>query len=199
MEILLPLPSLSTSDPDSTSATTVLVNHVVAAEKREAFLTSLQDLLKNFHAAPGAKGCMVFQHQEGDFVRFTILQRFASPADHEAWVKTGDFARWQAAVEPLKPVLEHVRSYHGMEALFAAGQSPDAPPRWKMALLLLIGVFPLSLAMSAWCGPALASISPLTGALITSPLMVGLMTYVVVPLLTKIFAGWLQMRTTSGV
>lgn len=192
MEVLYPLPALSSPEPAPGSEVTVLVHHLVPAQARSAFLDALKNLLEASARAPGALGCKVFQEEENGAVRITILQRFASAEAHEAWLQSKTFGDWKRAVEPLKPALERVRTYSGVEALFVAGQSPDAPPRWKMAIVLLIAVLPLSLAMSLWFGQALARVSPLTGALITSPIMVLLMTYVVVPLLTKIFAGWLQ-------
>lgn len=192
MEVLYPLPSLSSPEPAAESSITVLVHHAVARENRVAFLDALKELLATFDTAPGAKGCKVFEHTEVHLVRITILQRFASSKDHDAWLNSADFARWKEAVAPLHPELEHVRTYSGVEALFAAGQSPDAPPRWKMAVVLLLAVFPLSLAMSHWFGPALASIPSWLGALVSSPIMVFLMTYVMVPPLTKIFGWWLR-------
>lgn len=197
MEILYPLPALSGAGSASDSSVTVLANHTVAWERRGAFLDTLKPLLENFNAFPGALGCKVFEQHEDSLARITILQRFAAAADHEAWLRSADFRRWRDAVSLIQPTVEHVRTYSGIEALFAAGKSPGAPPRWKMAVVLCFAVFPLSLALSVWFGRALASISPLAGALITTPLMVVLMTYVMVPIFTGVFARWLQPSLRS--
>jgi antibiotic biosynthesis monooxygenase (ABM) superfamily enzyme len=79
-----------------------------------------------------------------------------------------------------------------MESFFVSAKAPDAPPRWKMAILLLLVVYPLSLALSMWGGPVLASLPVLVGTLLTSVFMVWLMTYVLVPILTTVFQSWLQ-------
>lgn len=192
MEILYPLPALSGSEPVVESGITLLVNHTVSTDRRPAFLDALKELLKSFEQAKGANGYKVFEKEDGSVSQITILQRFASTADHEAWLASEDFARWKSAVTPLNSTLGGVKSYSGIAALFAAGQAPDAPPRWKMAVVLFIAVFPLSLGLSHWFGKALASTPPLIGALISSPIMVMLMTYVMVPILTKIFSRWLQ-------
>lgn len=191
MEILYPLPSLAGAEPGEDASLTVLVNHTVPAVKKPAFLDALRVMLGRAGSFPGSLGSAIFQQEEGALARITILHRFASVADRDAWLASRDFATWQEAIAATSCTLEHVRTYSGMEALFAAGRA-DAPPRWKMALVLLIAVLPLSFALSQWFGKALSSIPPLTGALITSPIMVLLMTYVLVPLLTKLFAGWLQ-------
>lgn len=193
MEILYPLPSPGLPDARNDDSVTVLVTHIIAKDKGQEFLHVLKEFLRSYDLFPGTKGCRVFKQMEGDQVRVTMLQRFREAADHERWLKSEAFAQWEDEMARIQPTVEPVRSYAGMEALFAAEQkAPGAPPRWKMAIVLLIAVFPLSLAMSVWFGPALGSMPPVTGALITSPVMVFLMTYVIVPILTKIFAGWLQ-------
>lgn len=195
MEILYPLPSPTSPETSQDSSVTALINHVVGKDRRDEFLQALKDFLRAYDDFSGARGCQVFEQEEGERVRITMLQRFDAAADHERWLRSKAFARWEAVMARIQPMVEPVRSYAGMEALFAAEQkAPGAPPRWKMAIVLLIAVFPLSLAMSVWFGPALGSISPVIGALITSPVMVFLMTYVIVPILTKIFAGWLQSK-----
>lgn len=191
MEILYPLPALSGPEIQENQII-VLVNHVIETDARPAFLEALKVLLGGLAEVPGASGYKVFQEEEGACVRITVLQRFDSAEAHEAWLQSEKFLKWRQSVESLHPKLEHVRSYSGIEALFAAGQSQDAPPRWKMSVVLFLAVFPLSLALSHWFGKALASTPPLLGALISSPIMVVLMTYVMVPLLTKAFSGWLQ-------
>jgi uncharacterized protein len=193
MDILYPLPSLTSPEVARESSVTVLINHVVDREDRRGFLDALKGFLEEFEKFAGTMGCKVFEQEEGGKVRVTMLQRFDSAKDHEAWLKSEAFRRWEGTISRMRPTVEPVRGYSGMEALFAAERkAPDAPPRWKMAIVLLIAVFPLSVALSVWFGQALANIPPVTGALITSPVMVFLMTYVLVPILTKVFARWLE-------
>ena len=67
-----------------------------------------------------------------------------------------------------------------------------------MAVVLLVAVSPMSLAVAHWLAPALARVSLFTGALITSVIMVVSMTWLVVPLLTKLFEPWLQPATSTA-
>lgn len=196
MEILYPVKSLVSTKSVRDTGVTVLANHSVAVEKRVAFLEAVRELLEGFDKVPGALGCQVFEQEEGDVVRVSMVQRFATEEDHEAWRESGDFARWQQKMAELPRTLEQVHRYSGMDALFAAGVKDDAPPRWKMAVVLMLAVFPLSFALSQWFGRALASVPPLFGALVSTPVMVILMTYVMVPLFTKLMGGWLQPKAS---
>ncbi len=193
MQILYPLPSLSISEPAPGGSVTVLVYHVVSTAKCGEFLDELKILLQTLETYPGAMGSKVFMQEEGEEqVRITVLERFSTAEAHAAWLECDAFQRWKGSAAQAEPTLQSVHRYSGMEALFAAGQTPDAPARWKMAVVLLIAVFPLSLGLSTWFGKALAQMPPWQGALLSSPAMVVLMTYVMVPALSKIFGRWLQ-------
>ena len=60
-----------------------------------------------------------------------------------------------------------------------------------MALLLLVTVHPVSLGVAHWLAPTLAHVSLLGGTFLTSVLMALTTTYVLVPILTRVFQGWL--------
>lgn len=194
MELLYPLPETG-SDAAADGAVTVLVSRTVPPASEKPFLNTLKALLCDFDRFPGTSGSRIFRRQSGDGVEFSILQHFASQAGHDAWLASPQFVRWQQEVAPPVPSPDHVHRYSGMEAFFVSARPPDAPPRWKMALLLLLVVYPLSLAISTWGAPALANIPVLLGTLLTSVFMVWLMTYVLVPVLTLVFQSWLQPKS----
>lgn len=193
METLRPLPSFSpVGQAVENGPVTVLVNRTVPAEQEKAFCAALKELLREFDGFPGTSGSMVFRREAAGGVEFSILQQFAGKAEHAEWAGSPGFSRWRSEVAPPAPAPGHVQRYSGMEAFFVSAQAPEAPPRWKMAVLLMFAVYPLSLFLSIWGAPLLALLPVLAGTLLTSVFMVLLMTYVLVPLLTKIFQKWLQ-------
>lgn len=199
MDILHPLKSISAVGiPTPDSSITVLVHRTVPLDEERDFQDALKALLQDFDRFPGTLGSQVFRREQGANVEFSIVQRFARESDHEAWLQSPGFARWRHEVAPREPVPGHVRRYSGMAALFVTARAPAAPPRWKMAILLLLAVFPMSLAMSHWFAPALAKLSLAAGALITSIFMVVAMTYVLVPILTKLLERWLQPESSRS-
>jgi len=191
MEMLYPLPAPG-APAGSGGPITVLVNRFVPQAGEEAFAEKLRELLTDFDRFPGTAGSRLFRRAAGGSVEFSILQQFASQADHDAWLASPEFERWRCEVAPPVPTPGHVHRYSGMDAFFVSAKAPDAPPRWKMAVLLLVVVYPLSLAISTWGAPALSALPELAGSFLTSVFMVWLMTYVLVPILTKVFQSWLQ-------
>lgn len=69
----------------------------------------------------------------------------------------------------------------------------SALPHYKMVLLTWLGIFSLITALLALLGPWLNSIPLVLRRFILTGLLVPLMTYVVMPWLTKRFNGWLYL------
>jgi len=193
MEMLHPL-SLGSNAKNAggDESVTVLVNREIPRSAEKQFTKTLGELLQDFDRFPGTSGSMVFRRETGADVEFSILQRFAKSSDHEAWLKSSQFPAWVSEIAPATPSRDHIHRYSGMESFFVSARAPDAPPRWKMALILMIAVYPMSLVVSHWFAPLLSKMSLFTGSLLTSVIMVLVMTYVLVPILTRIFQGWLN-------
>lgn len=186
MQILYPV-----CEKDQSGTVTAMVHCLVSARERNRFTSLLREHLSTFDAREGVLGSQLFEEETGGRFRLTVVQRFATAADHEAWLRSEAFTRWEQTVAPAQVPVEAVHRYYGLETLFTPA-TEDSPPQWKMAVVLTLAAFPCSYGLSAWFGETLAKTSPLVGALITSPIMVGIMTYIMVPLLTRLFHGWLQ-------
>ena len=74
-----------------------------------------------------------------------------------------------------------------------AGGSPRhrGPPRAKLALLTWAGAYAVILLVLVIGGPAMASWPVPLRALVLSGLMVAAMTWVIVPVMTRLFRAWL--------
>lgn len=74
-------------------------------------------------------------------------------------------------------------------------QAPSAtprPPRYKQAILTWVGVYPvLTVALGA-LGPAMGSWPLPLRTLLVSIVMVIALTWVIMPLLMRIFRGWMS-------
>ncbi len=84
----------------------------------------------------------------------------------------------------------------GLETWFTlpAQGAITPPPRYKMLLLSLMVIFPLSNLLNLALQPPLAFLPPLLRSLLISVIMLLLTTYVVMPRVTRLFAGWLYPK-----
>jgi antibiotic biosynthesis monooxygenase (ABM) superfamily enzyme len=96
---------------------------------------------------------------------------------------------WQQRVAPLTEGDASRRTLTGLEAWFRSG-SP--PPRWKMALATLAGVYPTSIALALTVGEATQTLPLLARSLAFAICMVASLTWVVMPLITRALRGWLH-------
>jgi antibiotic biosynthesis monooxygenase (ABM) superfamily enzyme len=75
------------------------------------------------------------------------------------------------------------------------------PPRYKMALVTWIAIFPLITAIAAITGPLIKELPLALRLAITTGLTVPLMTWVVMPRVTRLLRGWLypdDLRSAPG-
>jgi len=66
-----------------------------------------------------------------------------------------------------------------------------SPPVWKVAVSVLVGLYPLTVLSQAVLGPRLAGLPLLLRAGVSAVLMVVLMTWVVMPVVTRLLKPWL--------
>jgi antibiotic biosynthesis monooxygenase (ABM) superfamily enzyme len=124
-----------------------------------------------------------------DSREFGILRTFGDERERDAFYASPLFQSWEARARQLTEGEPHYRTLHGLEAWF---RSPDAPPRWKMALVTFLGVYPLTSSLPVLIGPRLAPLHPLLINIVVTGLIVLLLSWVVMPLLTRIFGRWLH-------
>jgi len=121
-----------------------------------------------------------------------ILRTFVDQAERDAFYNSKLFKDWEAYASTLTedPVY---RELTGLEAWF---RSPVPPPRWKMAVATLCGVYSTSLFLTYVIGPYIQGLHPAFRTLIVAGCMVGLLTWVVMPQVTKMLKPWLSGRST---
>lgn len=157
--------------------------------------TGFQDALREFLQASlsenGILGVhMVVPPPGSGAMEYGILRTFANDADRDAFYRSPIYEAWLARVAPLTEGDPTIRELTGLEAWFRTGRS--LPPRWKMAIATMIGVYPTSLALSQTVGRAVREWPILAGGLAMAGSMVVLLTWVVMPLVTRALHGWLH-------
>jgi antibiotic biosynthesis monooxygenase (ABM) superfamily enzyme len=129
-----------------------------------------------------------------------MLYRFADARTLEAWEASDDRADWLFEGRELVEVAR-VEKRTGIEGWFDAPQpgAPAAPPRWKQAVTIWLGFFPLNLLFTSlvnWLVPGWHQLWPLATVLVTTLILTPIMTYLLLPFVTRMLHPWLQR--TSG-
>ena len=66
-----------------------------------------------------------------------------------------------------------------------------APPRWKLAVLAWAAAFPTVDVLGHLLSPGLDWLPPILRTAVIVAIMIGMMTFVWMPLLTRMFSRWL--------
>lgn len=125
-----------------------------------------------------------------------MLYRFADAQTLEAWEASDERAEWLYRGRELVEI-SRVEKRTGIEGWFDAPQpgAAGSPARWKQAVTIWLGFFPLSLAFAYAVGlvvPGWHELWPLVTVLVTTLCLTPIMTYVLLPSVTRLLAPWLR-------
>jgi len=167
----------------------VAITRKVLPGKEDEFKAALRRFMSESFVHDGVHGASMITSLSGtDEREIGILRTFRNKNERDAFYRSEQFQKWETYASTLteEPVY---RELTGLEAWF---RSPAAPPRIKMALVTLCGVFPASLLLSFTLGPFTKDFPLTVRLLISSALMVILLTWLIMPFLTKLFRKWLK-------
>ena len=172
---------------------TVLVTRRVRPDQEEAFNAWLRELAQLATRYPGHQGVTVIPPPETATEReYVIVFRFDTQAHLRVWQQSGERRAMLARSASMADDPPQDRELTGMETWFAmpGGQVRRSPPPWKMWLLSSVAIYPLITLLSLALAP-LAQVPLAIRLAITTPLLGALMTWLVMPRLSRLVAGWL--------
>jgi antibiotic biosynthesis monooxygenase (ABM) superfamily enzyme len=180
--------------PHSGIVTSVIQHDVRAGAQAqyEAWLKNITSVAQRF---PGHGGVDIMRPPEGSG-RYTIVLRFDTLEHLQAWLGSETRRQLIAQVEPLLMRSDQVDIRTGLEFWFTPPTPPQRhPPPYKQFLLTLSAIFPLTLLVP-WVLRPLFQAMPVLGLpgvshFLISTVIVGLMTYVIMPRYTRLVVGWL--------
>ena len=180
-------------DPGDNPPVTAVASRRVKRGREREFEEWLSGILAAANEFPGYLGSEILRPGDapGDD-EYRIVFRFDRASNMRAWEKSEERRRWLDKMDPLVHE-ENVQVLTGLETWFTLPSKPGepSPPRYKMALVTWLAVFPLISLIFALFGPLLSQLPTLLRTLVLTAVMVSLMTYVIMPRMTRLFSFWL--------
>jgi antibiotic biosynthesis monooxygenase (ABM) superfamily enzyme len=182
---------MTPSEATTTGPVTVtFIRHVKPGRERD-YEQALAKLHERVHGMPGYLGTNVVHepgtHDYASIVRFDSLanlHRFEQTRLRETW----ENEMLQGVV--VGPAEEH--RAEGVEFWFEAPKHPArVPSQHKMAGVLVVVVWCVATPFSLYITPQLSGIPAPLRVLVAAAFQVSLMTYVIMPRVTRLLAGWL--------
>jgi antibiotic biosynthesis monooxygenase (ABM) superfamily enzyme len=177
---------------------TTVFSRVVRLGHEDQYEDWLAGISRTSSDFAGSRGTTILRPADGREEYVAIMQ-FDTQHQVDSWLESAERASWLRKLGAIGICHEEVMSLVGMERWFTlqGGSKNPMPPRYKTALLILLGLYPLVLALGFVLGPLLAPLPGPVQLLISLIVSVSIMVWIVLPLLTKLFSGWLHPKPKS--
>jgi len=179
----------------------VAITRRIKPGREQEFQTALKEFFARSLAESGVHGAAMLVPPPGSgSAEYGIIRSFANAAERDAFYASPLYLDWKKRVAPLSDGEPEARELHGLEAFFRQ-DSPSLPPKWKMAIATYLGVVPVIMTLALTLGPLIRSWNFVLYNLVFNACVVVLLTWVVMPLITRALHGWLRgndQKTSDG-
>jgi antibiotic biosynthesis monooxygenase (ABM) superfamily enzyme len=127
---------------------------------------------------------------------YTLVYSFTDQGSLRRFVDSPARLQISAEADEFSERHERIPEPTGLETWFALPGRPTMkpPPRWKMWLTSLIALYPLVVGFQEWLAPPLRRVPLLLRSAILPLILLTLMTYFVMPVVTRLVRSWLETR-----
>jgi uncharacterized protein len=174
---------------NETGPLTVIVNWHVRKGREREFEAWRHEIAAAALEFPGHMGVNLILPSGGGR-EYVVIFRFDTYEHLRAWQESDIRRELLKKAEPFRENEPSYRMENGLEYWFAP-PGPASPPRWKMALVTAVGVWPASMLVPWLLTPLIRGLpSPLQTLLVAVGIVI-LLTWGIMPLLVKILKRWL--------
>jgi len=158
----------------------------------QEFQAALKEFFAHSLTRRGVQGAAMLVPPPGSSsTEYGILRSFANAAERDAFYASPLYLDWKKRVAPLSDGEPEAHELHGLEAFFRQNNHAP-PPRWKMAIATYLGVLPVVMFLALTIGRLLHDWNFVLNNIVFNAFVVALLTWVVMPLITRALQGWLH-------
>jgi uncharacterized protein len=174
---------------NATGPLTVVVTWRVRKGREREFEAWRHEIADAALAFPGHMGVNVIRTSGGG-QEYVVVFRFDTYEHLRAWQESDIRRELLKKAEPFREKEPSYRMQSGLEFWFTP-PGPASPPRWKMALVTAVGVWPASILVPWLLNPLIGGLSFILQALLVAVGIVILLTWVIMPVLMRVLKRWL--------
>lgn len=160
---------------------------------REEFLALHEDVVDRLGRFPGFLGSELLPPVEGVQDDLVIVASFSSRADLDRWLESGSRREWLDMIGQLVEGERTLTVVGGFGGWFPAQTTQSrGPKRWKQAVAVFIALFPTVLVITLVRGVIAPDMNVVLAVFVGNVLGIVMLTYVLMPPLTRLLRGWLS-------
>jgi hypothetical protein len=188
--------------PSPVPSVSMVFSHEILPGKIDAYRQWNERILDAVRRFPGYVDEQSFEPVPGVQETWVNILRFRKAEDMDRWIASPERRTLIAELPKMVAVTEVRRLATGLEGWFASrangAGAPSGPPPWKQALAVLAALYPTTLAVRAGLTAVLPTgVSFPLANLLGNALAVALMTWVLMPRVTRGLSFWLFPRKPS--
>ena len=173
---------------------TISITRTVKVGCEADFEQALHEFVQRSLTLPGQHGVHIMRPAPNSGSRdYGIIRKFTDREAVAAFRSSPEYLAWNALAMDLTEGSGRAEELTGLESWFTL---PGAPlqklPKWKMAISTFLGVFPVALVLGLTLSPVLGSWPFILRNAVFNACVVGLLTWVVMPVITRALHGWLH-------
>ncbi len=187
---------------DKSQHVTAVITHRVRSGRTEGYEEWIKGIAADARQFQGHLGVSILRPQPGgESSDYVIVLQFDSCPHLNDWLNSDVRKGWIERVQPLIQEQESVQVLTGLESWFqlpkqaaprsAEPMSKPPPKRYKQAILVWIAVMLVSLLVHPLLAPILQHLPWLLRVAVSVAITVILLSYVIMPRLTRWFKRWL--------
>lgn len=175
---------------------TIVITRRVRPGREKAFERAVQDWIPRAVTFPGHLGAFLLHpHPTADSPRgreYGAVLRFRSMSLWKAFEESLEYREFLESIRPDQVDAPRVEAATGLEAWFRWTGTTQPPPRWKMAIVTWVGVCLTVGVLGILLGPGMSGWPPVARLLVMNAAVVVVLTWGVMPLLTRLTHRWLR-------
>ncbi|MFB2920981.1 MULTISPECIES: antibiotic biosynthesis monooxygenase [Aerosakkonema] len=172
---------------------TAVITHLVKLGRSSGYEEWIEGIIPVAKTFKGHLGVNILRPQKGVHQEYIIVLHFDRHENLKAWLESDVRREWIERVKPLIQESENIQVMTGLETWFELPRRPQKSPpkRYKMALLSWLAVFFTLSTVRYVLKPLLVPVPELLAQVIIIGIVVWIMTYIVMPQITRLFYKWL--------
>jgi antibiotic biosynthesis monooxygenase (ABM) superfamily enzyme len=173
---------------------TLVVSRRIKPGQEQAYEDWLRRVIQAARAFPGYLGVTTLSPEGIDSDLRYLIWRFDNADTLEAWEKSD--VRNKLVAEVQNYSIQHYEKSTGMETWFSLPgmKKVQAPPKWKMFTVTLFAAYFVSFVARLILGSYVGNWPLFESNLIFTAILVGTLTYFVMPRLSSLLRGWLYPK-----
>ncbi len=178
-------------------ASAVVVQHVPAA-LADWFMEWQRGVTGAAEGFAGYRGTDVYPPADGQRDEWVVVIHFDDEKSMQDWLDSPVRAQWVEQLQEQVGDFELKALPGGFGPWFASQTGgPAPPPSWKMALTVLLGLYPTVMVLTLFPGPYTEPLGLAVAMLIGNVLSVAILQWAVMPVLNMLLAPWLKANSAK--